>query len=158
MSEFTTRKASSPYNGTGPGWNREVIHDFTVVELPTTALQATDITWLTYVPAGAIVVDAYIKADQLDSGTSLAYNIGETVTNLLFDVVTTVGRATNSALGLASTSTARYTKFASATRLKMTVTTTAQTAVAGTFMLGLSYFVDPEVNVTTGVSLVTITA
>jgi hypothetical protein len=52
----------------------------------------------------------------------------------------------------------RYTKFASATRIKMTVATTAQTAAAGTLYFGLSYFVDPEINVTTGVTPVTITA
>jgi hypothetical protein len=155
MSEFTTRKAASPYNGTGPGWGREVIHDVAIVELPTTALQATDITWLMYVPAGAVVVDGYVKADDLDGGTSLAYNIGDATTTNLFFANTTTGQAAGSS---AMTTTARYTKFASATRLKMTVATTAETATAGTLIFGLSYFVDPEINVTTGVSLVTITA
>jgi hypothetical protein len=155
MSEFTTRKAASPYNATGPGWGREVIHDVAIVELPTTALQAADITWLMYVPAGAVVVDGYVKADDLDGGTSLAYNIGDSTTTNLFFANTTTGRDAGSS---AMTTTARYTKFASATRLKMTVATTAETATAGTFILGLSYFVDPEINVTTGVSLVTITA
>lgn len=155
MSEFTTRQAASPYNGTGPGWNREIVHQLAVVELPTTALQATDITWLMYVPAGAIVVDGYVAADSLDSGTSLAYNIGSTATTNLFFANTTTGRGAGSS---SMTTAARYTKFASATRLKMTVATTAETATAGTFMLGLSYFVDPELNVTTGVTPVTITA
>lgn len=155
MSEFTTRKGANPYSGTGHGWGREVIHDVAIVELPTTALQATDITWLMYVPAGAVVVDGYVKADDLDGGTSLAYNIGDATTTNLFFANTTTGQAAGSS---AMTTTARYTKFASATRLKMTVATTAETATAGTFIFGLSYFVDPEINVTTGVTPVTITA
>ena len=155
MSEFTTRKAASPYNGSGPGWSREIIHDVTVVELPTTALQTSDITWLTYVPAGAVIVDGYVAADVIDSGTSLAYNIGSTATTNLFFGNTTTGRTADSS---SMTTTARYTKFASATRIKMTVATTAQTAAAGTLIFGLSYFVDPEINVTTGVTPITITA
>lgn len=155
MSEFTTRRASSPYNGTGPGWTRELIHDVAIVELPTTAMQAADITWLMYVPAGAVVVDGYVKADDLDGGTSLAYNVGDSTTTNLFFANTTTGQSAGSS---AMTSAARYTKFASATRLKMTVATTAETATAGTFIFGLSYFVDPEINVTTGVTPITITA
>lgn len=155
MSEFTTRRAASPYNGTSHGWNRNVVHDVAIVELPTTALQATDITWLMYVPAGAVIIDGYVKADDLDGGTSLAYNVGDSTTTNLFFGNTTTGQDAGSS---AMTSAARYTKFASATRLKMTVATTAQTAAAGTFMFGLSYFVDPEINVTTGVTPITITA
>lgn len=155
MSEFTTRKAASPYNGRGPGWNRELIHDTTVVLLPTTALQAGDITWLTYVPAGAIVVDGYVKADDLDGGTSLAYNIGDSTTTNLFFANTTTGQSAGSS---SMASTARYTKFASATRLKMTTVTTAQTAAAGTLIFGLTYFVDPEANMTTGIAPITVVA
>ena len=155
MSEFTTKRAASPYNSTSPGWSRELIHDVAIVELSTTAMQAADITWLMYVPAGAVVVDGYVKADAIDTGTSLAYNIGDATTTNLFFSNTTTGQSAGSS---AMTSTARYTKFASATRLKMTVATTAETAVAGTLIFGLSYFVDPEINVTTGVTPLTITA
>jgi hypothetical protein len=110
-----------------------------------------------YVPAGAVIVDGYVAADDLDGsgGTSLAYNIGDATTTNLFFANTTTGQAAGSSSMLAA---ARYTKFASATRLKMTVATTAETAVAGTLIFGLSYFVDPEINVTTGVAPVTITA
>lgn len=157
MSEFTTKKAASPYNSTGPGWGRELIHDVAIVELPTTALQTGDITWLMYVPAGAVVVDGYVKADDLDGsgGTSLAYNIGDSTTTNLFFANTTTGQSAGSSSMLG---TARYTKFASATRIKMTVATTAETAAAGTLAFGLSYFVDPEFNATTGVTPITITA
>lgn len=155
MSEFTTRKAASPYNGTGPGWGRELIHDVAIVELPTTALQTSDITWLMYVPAGAVIVDGYVAADDLDGGTSLAYNIGDSTTTNLFFANTTTGQAAGSS---SMATGARYTKYASATRIKMTVATTAQTAAAGTLIFGLSYFVDPEINVTTGVTPITITA
>jgi hypothetical protein len=155
MGEFTTKKAASPYNSTGPGWGRELIHDVAIVELPTTAMQTSDITWLMYVPAGAVVVDGYVKADEIDTGTSIAYNIGDATTTNLFFANTTTGQSAGSS---AMTTTARYTKFASATRLKMTVATTAETAAAGTLIFGLSYFVDPEINVTTGASLITVTA
>lgn len=155
MSEFTTKRAASPYNNASPGWSRELIHDVAIVELPTTALDTGDITWLMYVPAGAVIVDGYVKADDLDTGTSLAYNIGDATTTNLFFANTTTGQSAGSS---SMAATARYTKFASATRLKMTVATTAETAAAGTLIFGLSYFVDPQVNVTTGVTPITITA
>lgn len=153
MGEFTHPEARSAYTAVGPGWNRELVHAVSVVELPTTALQTGDITWLMYVPAGAVIVDGYVKADDLDGGTSLAYNIGDATTTNLFFSNTTTGQSAGSS---AMASTARYTKFASATRLKMTVATTAETATAGTLIFGLSYFVDPEINVTTGVTPITI--
>lgn len=153
MGEFTTPKARNSYSGRGHGWNRELIHETTIVELPTTALQTADIVWLTYIPAGACLVDGYVKADDLDGGTSLAYSIGDaTTTNLLFAATTTGQSAGSSSMA----TSARYTKFASATRLKMTVGTGAETATAGTLILGLSYFMDPEVNVTTGVAPIVI--
>lgn len=149
MGEFTLPAARSGYEGTGFGGNRGLVHATFVAELPTTALQTSDITWLGYVPAGATVVDAYVKADDLDTGTSLAYSIGDSTTTNLFFAATTTGQSAGSS---AMATGARYTKFASATRIKMTVGTGAETAAAGTLILGLSYFVDPEVNVTTGIA------
>jgi hypothetical protein len=153
MGEFTHPEARSGYTAVGPGWNRELVHAVATVELPTTALQTGDITWLMYVPAGAVIVDGYVKSDDLDTGTSLVFHIGDaTTTNLLFSTVT-VGTTG----GVASmVTTSRYTKFAAATRLKMTALTGAQTAAAGTLIVGLSYFVDPEINVTTGVAPIVI--
>jgi hypothetical protein len=153
MGEFTLPNARSEYVATGYGGNAGVVHKTAIAELPTTAMQTGDITWLMYVPAGAVVVDGYVKADDLDTGTSLAYNIGDSTTTNLFFANTTTGHSADSS---AMTTTARYTKFASATRLKMTVATTANTAVAGTLIFGLSYFVDPEINVTTGVAPIVI--
>lgn len=155
MSEFTMPNARTGYVSVGPGANRQIVHATAVAELPTTAMQTSDITWLMYVPAGAVIVDGYVKADDLDGGTSLAYNIGDSTTTNLFFANTTTGQ---SAASSAMTTAARYTKFASATRLKMTVATTAETATAGTLIFGLSYFVDPEINVTTGITPITITA
>ncbi len=153
MGEFALPNSRSEYSGVGPGWNRQVVHATALAELPTTALQTGDITQLMYVPAGAIVIDAYIKADDMDTGTSLTMNIGDATTTNLFFAATTTGQAGGSA---AMASTARYTKFAAATRLKMTVATGAETAAAGTLIFGVSYFVDPEVNVTTGVAPIVI--
>ena len=158
MSEFTTIKGSNSYRGSSI-WERDVVHNIVSVELPTTALQTGDITWLMYAPAGAVVVDAYVKADAIDSGTSLAYNIGDSTTTNLFFANTTIGRGAG-ASAMAQTSTGRFTKFASATRIKLTVTTTAQTAAAGTLVFGLSYFIDEDnsVNMATGETPITITA
>ena len=153
MGEFTLPNARSANVGVGLGAHRQVVHAVAIAELPTTALQTGDITWLMYVPAGACIVDGYVKADDLDGGTSLAYNIGDSTTTNLFFANTTTGQSAGSS---AMTTTARYTKFASATRLKMTVATTAETATAGTLIFGLSYFIDPEINVTTGVSPIVI--
>ncbi len=145
----TLPNARSGYSSVGPGGNRQIVHAVAVAELPTTQMQTGDITWLMYVPAGAVIVDGYVQADDLDTGTSLAYNIGDSTTTNLFFANTTTGQSTGSS---AMTSLARYTKYATATRLKLTVATTAETAVAGTLIFGLSYFVDPELNVTTGVA------
>jgi hypothetical protein len=154
MGEFTTVKGSNSYRGSSV-WERDVIHNVVSVELPTTALQTGDITWLLYVPEGAIIIDGYVKADDLDGGTSLAYNIGDSTTTNLFFANTTTGRSAGSS---EMTSTARYTKFASNTRIKMTVATTAETAAAGTFIFGLSYFIDSrgETDVTTGTTPIVI--
>jgi hypothetical protein len=109
MSEFTTIKGSNSYRGSST-WEQDVVHNVVSVELPTTALQTGDITWLLYVPEGAIIVDGFVKADDLDGGTSLAYNIGDSTTTNLFFADTTTGQSAGSS---AITSTARYTKFAS---------------------------------------------
>lgn len=153
MGEFTHPMARTGYEGVGYGGNRGLVHATAVVELPTTALQTSDIVHLMYVPAGAVVVDGYVKADDLDTGTSLAYNIGDATTTTLFFSSTTTGQSAGSS---AMATGARYTKFASATRLKMSVVTGSETAAAGTLIFGLSYFVDPELNVTTGVSPISI--
>lgn len=149
MGEFTTKQALRPYGGAGVGGHRQVIHEVMPVELPTTALQTGDITWLGYVPAGAVVVDGFVFADDLDGGggTSLAYNIGDATTTNLFFAATTTGQSAGSS---AIVGTARYVKFAAATRLKMTVVTGAETAAAGTLIFGLSYIVDPELTTATG--------
>lgn len=156
MSEFTTIKGSNSYRGSSI-WERDVVHNIVSVELPTTALQTGDITWLLYVPEGAIIVDGYVKADDLDGGTSLAYNIGDSTTTNLFFANTTTGQAAGSS---SMTTTARFTKFASATRIKMTVATTAQTAASGTLIFGLSYIIDSSnsISTVTGETPITITA
>ena len=153
MGVFTQPNARSEYVGVGVGGNRAVVHATAVAELPTTMMQTGDIDWLMYVPAGAVIIDGYVKADDMDTGTSLAYSIGDSTTTNLFFATTTTGQSAGSS---AMTTTARYTKFASATRLKMTVITGAETAAAGTLIFGLSYFVDPEINVTTGVAPIVI--
>ena len=149
MGEFTLPQARSSYVGVGYGANAGVVHKVAIVELPTTAMQTGDITWLMQVPAGATIVDGYVKADDLDGGTSLAYNIGDSTTTNLFFANTTTGQSAGSS---AMTTTARYTTYSAATRIKMTVSTTAETATAGTFIFGLTYFVDPAINVTTGIA------
>ena len=156
MSEFTTIKGSNSYRGSST-WEQDVIHNVVSVELPTTALQTGDITWLMYVPEAAIIIDGFVKADAIDSGTSLAYNIGDSTTTNLFFANTTTGQSAGSS---AMAATARYTKFASATRIKMTVATTAETAASGTLVFGLSYIIDAdgETNVATGETPITITA
>ncbi len=145
----TLPNARTGYVGYGVGGARQIVHATAVAELPTTQMQTGDITWLMYLPAGAVVVDGYVACDDLDGGTSLAYNIGDATTTNLFFSNTTTGQSAGSSAMLTA---ARYTKFATAARIKMTVSTTAETATAGTMILGLSYFVDPEINVTTGVT------
>lgn len=153
MGEFTAPNARSGYEGAGYGGNRGLVHATAIVELPTTALQTGDITWLMYLPAGAVIVDGYVKPDDLDTGTSLAFSIGDATTTNLFFAATTGGQT---GTGSAMAAAARYTKFASATRIKMTVGTGSETAAAGTLIFGLSYFIDPEINVTTGVAPIVI--
>ena len=153
MGEFAHPKSLNAYGGAGTGWNRNVVHALEVVEMATTQLQTGDITWLMYVTAGAVVVDGFVKASDMDTGTSLAYNIGDATTTNLFFANTTTGQSAGSS---SIVGTSRYTKFAAATRLKLTVATTAETAAAGRIHFGLSYFIDPEVNVTTGATPITV--
>ena len=141
--------AKSAYLGAGTGWNSQLIHKVVSAELPTTQMQTGDITWLMHIPAGAIIVDGFVACDDLDGGTSLAYNIGDSTTTNLFFANTTTGQSAGSSQ---MASTYRYTKYAAATRIKMTVSTTAETATAGTMIFGVSYILAPELNVTTGVT------
>jgi hypothetical protein len=153
MGEFTHPDARSDSVSVGVGGNRQLVHAVKAVELPTTALQIGDITWMMHVPAGAVIVDGFMANDDLETSTLLTVNVGDsTTTNLFFSATTTPQSAGASTILGAS----RYTKFASATRIKMTVATSAGTPVAGTFILGLTYFVDPEFNSATGVTPITI--
>ena len=154
MGEFTSVKGSNSYRGSAI-WERNVQHNIVSVELPTTAMQTGDIVNLLHVPENAIIVDGWVKADDLDSGTSLAYNIGDATTTNLFFSNTTTGQSAGASSMLTA---AMFTKFAAVTKIKMTVATTAQTAVAGTFIFGLSYIVDSSnsISTTTGETLVVI--
>src|SRR5262245_32408054 len=129
MGEFTSVKGGNSYRGSAI-WERNTILNIVSVELPTTALQTGDIVWLMYVPEGAIIVDGWVKVDDLDGGTSLAYNVGDSTTTNLFFANTTTGRSAGASQ---MTTAAKFTKYASTTRIKMTVATTAETAAAGTF-------------------------
>jgi hypothetical protein len=151
----TTLKGRNPYEGTGVGGHRELVHHVMAVEAPTTSIDETaDIMWLGWVPAGAVIVDGFVKVDDLDTGTSLAFNIGDTTTTNLF--ISAAGTTTAAQAGgvVAINSTAKYVKFAATTRLKWTTVTAAETAAAGTVLFGLTYFVDPEFNVSTGPGVV----
>jgi hypothetical protein len=153
MGEFTHPDARSEYHSVGQGWNRNLVHAVKAVELPTTALQIGDIVWMMHLPAGAVVVDGFMATDDLETSTLLTMNVGDsTTTNLFFSATTTPQSAGASTILGAS----RYTKFAAATRIKMTVATSAGTPVAGTFILGLTYFVDENFTSTTGVTPITI--
>lgn len=154
MGEFTSVKGSNSYRGSAI-WERNVLCNIVSVELPTTALQTGDIVWLMHVPEGAIIVDGWVKVDDLDTGTSLAYNIGDATTTNLFFANTTTGRSAGASQ---MTTTAKFTKFAAVTRIKLTVATTAETAAAGTFMFGLEYIIDSSnsISTTTGETLTVI--
>lgn len=156
-SSVSTLKAKNVYEGAGPGWHRQLIHQVMAVEVPTTSIdEANDIIWLGYIPAGAVLVDYFLKVDDLDTGTSLGFGIGDaTTTNLFFAAAaTTTAAQAGGVVSPASTTTLKYTKFSSAMRVKMTTVTAAQTAAAGTVLFGVTYFMDPEFNVTTGPGVV----
>ena len=153
MGEFTHPGAVSAYGGKGAGGHRQLVHDVVAVELPTTALQQGDITWLMYVPAGAIIVDGYILVDDVETSTTVTFSVGDSTTTNLFFSATTTGQSAGGSSMLAA---ARYTKYADATRLKMTVATSAGTPVAGTFVFGISYLVDPQLTLTTGATPITV--
>jgi hypothetical protein len=149
----STLRGLSPYSGAGPGAYRQLIHDVMAVEIPTTSIdEANDIVWLGWIPAGAVLVDYFVKVDDLDTGTSLAFVIGDTTTTNFFftAAATTTAAQGGGVISPASTSTVKYTKYATATRIKWTTNTAAQTAAAGTVLFGLTYFIDPEFSVTTG--------
>lgn len=155
-STVSTQRGKTPSVGAGVGGHRQLIHDVMAVELPTTSIDdAGDIVWLGWVPAGAVLVDGFIKVDDLDEGSSLGFVIGDATTTTLFIAAAATTTAAQGGGEIPFTANVRrYTKFASATRLKWTTVTAAETAAAGTALLGLTYFIDPEFNVDTGPGVV----
>ena len=152
MATFTTPKGANAYEGTGEGGHRGLVHALFAVEVPTTAIDAAaEIIRFGHIPAGAVLVDGYVKSDALDGGTTLTINVGTEATTTLLVSATTIGQTGNTGSHDIIASN-RYTKFTASTRLQLTTAASAQTPAGGTFFVGLSYFIDPEINVTTGVT------
>lgn len=153
MATYTTPAGASPYIGVGEGGHRGLVLGEMAVELPSTVTTG-DIVWLGWVPKGAVLVDYFVRTDDIDTGSSVAFVIGDGTTTNRF---VTVGESTTAAraggviqeAGLAGRAALRFTKFADATRLRLTVVTGAETPAAGSVFLNLTYFIDPEANLTT---------
>lgn len=110
--------------------------------------------WLGWVPAGAVLVDGWLKSDALGTGTAAGFNLGDsTTTNLLLSAAATTTAAGSGGVA-AFASSLKYTKFANATRLKLTTVTASQTPAGGTILVGLTYFIDPNFDASTGPGVV----
>lgn len=126
----------------GSGWAREVVCATAIVALTTTNLGLNNLINLFNVPKGAVIVDAKLGATDMDSATSLVFDVGDATTADLLITAVTTGQSAGLTAALAYTG--HLYKYTAQTMLILKVHTAPGTPVAGTVTVSVMYFVDPE--------------
>lgn len=99
-----------------------------------------DIGWL---PRGARVIDGVVSATDMDSGTALVWDLGDSGSTARFIHGATAGQAAATVRfgndATAAATLAAHAAYTSSTKLYITVTTASGTAVAGTLSARVLY-------------------
>lgn len=131
----------------GPGVARQLITQTAIVAMTTAMLDnANDDVGLFRVPKGAVIVSGTISATDMDSGTALLIDVGDSADEDRLFAASNVGQT-----GVLSTALARtghLYKYTAETQIRAYIQTAAGTPVAGTLSVSLSYFVDEEFSTT----------
>jgi hypothetical protein len=141
MATYETSKSKNK-SGVGHGWNRQVIEDFVCVAMTTAMLDnANDDVGLLWLPAGAIVLGASVKATDMDSGAALLIDIGDSADE---DRIFAAVNAQAAVFSNTIASTGYQWKTTAATQIRAYINTAAGTAVAGTLCFSIRYVIDPD--------------
>lgn len=125
----------------GPGQARDVVCDSVVLALATTNIDnADDDIGLLYVPKGAVIIGVALHCTDMDSGTALVWDIGDSADEDRLIAAATTGQTATSTTTLATTGF--LYKYTARTQLRAYVNTAAGTPVAGTLYFAITYFVD----------------
>jgi hypothetical protein len=134
---YPTNKAS----GTGVQQNiGGVSRAAAVWEVGSATLGTADTLYGPTVPAGSIITNVALAATDLDTGSSVGLNVGDSTSTARFISGSTIGRTGEHTIDIASTGAAY--KYTAATQLNVTVSTASNGGVAGgTVALVVDYVV-----------------
>lgn len=143
MATYETSKSGTTGTVTSTGWGRTAVTEFVSVAMTTAMLDnANDDVGLLYVPAGAIIISATLSATDMDTGTALLIDVGDSGDEDRLIAASTVGQAGTLSSALARTG--HLYKYTSKTQLRAYINTAATTAAAGTLNFSVTYVVDPD--------------
>jgi hypothetical protein len=134
-----------PTFGFGP--SRQIITLPAIVAVATTNIDnANDDFGLVWAPKGFVVTGAAFNATDMDSGTALVWDVGDTADeDRLFAAITT-GQSAGTSVALAATGF--LYKYTARTLITAYCNTAAGTPVAGTLKFWVQGFVDEEYSTT----------
>ncbi len=114
----------------------------------TTAMidNANDDVGLFYVPAGFVVTGIQVGTTDMDSGTALVIDIGDSADEDRLLAASTIGQTGAASNALARTGV--LYKYTATTQIRAYIATAAGTPVAGTLNVALFGFMDPEYSTT----------
>ncbi len=147
MATYETSRSGlrAPVDATG--WSREKICHTAIIAMTTAMIDnANDDVGLFYVPAGFIVTDIAVNATDMDSGTALLIDIGDSADEDRLLAASNIGQAGGTTTSLATTGF--LYKYTARTQVRAYINTAAGTAVAGTLKVVLTGFNDPEYSTT----------
>lgn len=130
------------------GWARQICTATAIVALTTEMIDNTnDDIGLFSLPAGAVIVGGTISATDMDGGSGLAIDVGDSVNSARLFAASTVGQGATLSTALAPAG--HLHKYTAETAIRATIETVAAgTPAAGTLKVSIHYFVDPEFSTT----------
>lgn len=131
MATYTHANAVAPNERTNLSAGQPVVAHAKFL-LPVAGLAAGDIIRLTRVPAGAKVMNVFVRAEKLDTGgtPAVAFNLGDTANPTRFFSASNVGQAGGVA-ELAIAAAVKGFEYPLVDTIIATITTAAQTQAAG---------------------------
>lgn len=152
MAAYETEKSRSTtrYPLIGNGSSRNVVVETAIVAMTTAMLDnANDDVGLFWVPAGAVVVGAYLSCTDMDTGgPGLVIDVGDSADE---DRLCALALAGGTGLPVVTShlnTSGHLYKYTAKTQVRAYIQTAATTPAAGTLKFTLMYFIDPEFSTT----------
>ncbi|MBK8467829.1 MAG: hypothetical protein IPL32_18615 [Chloracidobacterium sp.] len=147
MAIYATSQSAAYGKKFGPGVARQRIELVAIVAVTTAMLDnANDEVGLFWVPKGFVPTAITFNATDMDSGTTLAWDVGDDDDENRLMAAITTGQAAGTSVAI-DTAGFLY-KYTATTLIKAYIQTAATTPVAGTIKVLLSGFVDEEFSTT----------